>query len=336
MRYLITALVIAGLSAMPARAGDIDRGAATQARLQTLYGAMAAELGTQCPISDPGDVAAFDRCRKALYGDSMLRQNLPDIVLWGRHRGTLIKDTHLTQFAPDVYVGLYAPLFMFRGTAEVSFDPVEQRYKVELPVAFRNRLAPGYFPYPFWHDTGKWTGYQSATALVLHLDPETEQIRVVRYTHNTPDDAVLSAAETRSAAFDGAWLWTDDEGRTQPKVTLFDGLYSPDNPYLAEVEIAYKQLALALRDADCNSCHVPDNPQRIDRLVLLQTPAHAAGESRRILRSVREGSMPEDDFGIEKPLPPEARSRFLAKAEAFDAVISRIKDWEARHADEAP
>lgn len=332
MRFISPLLILAALTVTGASAIATEPNATTQARLQTLYSALASELGAQCPLSKPGDVAAFDQCRKALYGDSKLRQQLPDILLWGRHRGTSIKDTHLTQFAPDVYAGLYAPLFMFKGTAEVSFDASEQLFKAVLPVQFRNRLAPGHFPYPFWHDTGKWSGYQSATALVMHIHPETDQIRVIRYTHGTPNDTVMADAQGRAATFDGAWLWTDEQGITQPQVTVFDGLYSDDNPHLQQIETTYRALALEMRDADCNSCHVPDNPQRMDRLVLLQTPAHAAGESQRILRSVREGAMPEDDFGIEKPLPHDVRARFLEKAEAFDAAVRQVKAWEAQHA----
>ena len=87
-----------------------------------------------------------------------------------------------------------------------------------------------------------------------------------------------------------------------------------------------------MREGECASCHVPDNPQSVKRLVLLQTPAHAAGEVKRILRSVREGSMPEDDFGIEKPLPSAVKARLLEQAEAFDTVLTQASDWEAAHA----
>ena len=74
MRHLITALTFIGLAAAHAQVSAIEPDAATQARLQTTYSAMAEELGAKCPISEPGDVAAFDRCRKALYGDSALRR----------------------------------------------------------------------------------------------------------------------------------------------------------------------------------------------------------------------------------------------------------------------
>lgn len=298
-------------------------------RLQARYSAVAAELGAQCPIAAPEDQAAFDRCRQALFGKSALRDSLPEVLLWGRARGQPIKDTPLTQFAPDVYAGLYAPLFMFEGRATVVFDETEQLYKATLPVRFRNRLAPGQFPYPFWHDATKWGAYQSTTALLFYISPGSGRIKVAQFLPGTVDAPLAAQVAADVAAFDGQWLWTDAAGRTQPQVTLFDGLYSAGNPHLAAIETAYRALALELREGQCNDCHIPKNPNKMKHLVLLQTPAHAAGEVRRILRSVRRGEMPQDDDGKEKALPATVKARLLNKAEAFDAVLTEARQWEA-------
>jgi hypothetical protein len=40
-------------------------------------------------------------------------------------------------------------------------------------------------------------------------------------------------------------------------------------------------------DDICSNCHVPDNPEKMKRLVLLQTPAHEAAEIRRVMAEVR-------------------------------------------------
>ncbi len=300
-------------------------------RLQTTYGELAKQLGSLCPPAAPEDQAAFDRCRQALYGDSLLRRSLPAILLWGRARGLPLKETPLTQFAPDVYAGLYAPLFMFAGTAQVEFDERERLYRATLPVSFRNRLQPGQFPYPFWHDKTKWSSYQSANAIIFFIDPRTEKIKVAQFQSGTPTEEVAAQAAAQAAAFNGYWLWTDAAGHTQPQVTLFDGLYSPNNPFLPKIETTYKALALQMREGECSSCHTPDNPEKIKRLVLLQTPAHAAGEIKRILRSVRDGSMPQDDFGVEKPLDENVKAVLLKKAEAFDAALTSAKTWEKKH-----
>lgn len=325
---LIAVLAILGL--IIGFAATRETSEARLSRLQAQYSALAEELGRLCPIAAPEDQAAFDRCRQALFGDSLLRRDLPDELLWGRARGKPLKDTPLTQFAPDVYAGLYAPLFMFAGTATVEFDEAEQAYKATLPVKFRNRLAPGQFPYPFWHDKTKWSSYQSATALWFWLKPATGKIRIAQFQPGIVSDELLAEASSEAAAFDGKWLWTDASGRTQPQVTVFDGLYSHDNPHLASIETAYRALALEMRNGECDQCHVPDNPNKMQHLVLLQTPAHAAGEIRRILRSVRKGEMPEDKDGHEKPMPAAAKARLLSKAEAFEAVLTEARAWEAQ------
>lgn len=56
--------------------------------------------------------------------------------------------------------------------------------------------------------------------------------------------------------------------------------------------VATRDLAGALSRGTCNECHSPENPQRTKRLVLMQTPVHAAGEIKRIMRTVREDKMP--------------------------------------------
>src|SRR5258708_40168424 len=86
-------------------------------------------------------------------------------------------------------------------------------------------------------------------------------------------------------------MWMDKEGRIQPRVTLFDGLFGADNPYLPKLDFTYRTLALRMRDAQCDNCHVPNNPWNMRRLVLMHTPAHAAGEISRLMTAVRGGRM---------------------------------------------
>ena len=74
--------------------------------------------------------------------------------------------------------------------------------------------------------------------------------------------------------------------------------------------------AISLRDGQCMSCHVPNNPDKMKRLVLLQTPAHAAAEIQRVIASVDRDRMPFDEFGIEKPLKGEIKGPLLERARA--------------------
>ena len=95
-------------------------------------------------------------------------------------------------------------------------------------------------------------------------------------------------------------MWTDANGQSQPRPTLFVGLMRSNNPYLGQLEGTFKDLAGELRKGTCNECHAPDNSVGMKRLVLMQTPAHAAGEIKRIMRAVREDKMPLDDVGLYK------------------------------------
>jgi hypothetical protein len=67
------------------------------------------------------------------------------------------------------------------------------------------------------------------------------------------------------------------------------------------------------------------------RLVLMQTPAHAAGEIKRIMRAVREEKMPLDDVGLYKEMDPAIRAALLRYGAAFEAVVDAARDWEAKN-----
>lgn len=302
-----------------------------QARVERLAVELAGELSTACPMAGPGDQEAFDRCRKTLFGDSALRRNLRPFVHWGRQKNSdptvALKDTNLTQFAPDVLTGMYIPLFMFDGTRKVSFHTGEKLWRVELGAGFRNRLAPGLFPYPFWHEADKWGTYENARSLLIWVDPKSEKIAYAQFTRN--GDAELRTSKVDQGPHDGRWMWTDATGRTQPQVSLFDGLFRADNPYMVKLEDSYRQLALSLREGQCMQCHVPNNPNKMKRLVLLQTPLHAAAEIKRVMDTVRRDRMPLDDYGIEEALPSNVKSVLMERGSAFETLIEAAKAWEA-------
>src|SRR5256885_12482 len=115
---------------------------------------VALELQRVCPPASPADQAAFDRCRRRLFGDSALRRSLAPRLLWGRRHqdaAAALKDTNLTQFAPDVFAGLYVSLFMFSGEYSVEYVERERVYLIQPESAFRNPPPPGQFSYPVRH-----------------------------------------------------------------------------------------------------------------------------------------------------------------------------------------
>lgn len=303
--------------------------------VEALAHGIASGLKSACPLAHAGDQAAFDRCRQSLFGDSQLRRALAPMILWGRQANdpaAPLKETSLTQFVPDVWTGLYAPLFMFDGSSQVRWVESEQLYQVRLGATFRNRLAPGQFPYPFWHSAAKWGAYENANALLLWVSPEQRIVKVAQFSWKDGPLPGIRVQPVNHASFDGQWLWTDAQGKTQPAVTLFDGLFASGNPYKAQLEKDYRALAVSLRDAQCLSCHAPDNADKMKRLVLLQTPAHAAGEISRILKSVRENRMPRDETGIEKPLSPAERQTLLELGAAFEKTVQSARRWDASSA----
>ena len=78
-----------------------------------------------------------------------------------------------------------------------------------------------------------------------------------------------------------------------------------------------------LRKGTCNECHNPDNPQRMGRLVLMQTPVHAAGEIERIMRAVREDKMPVDEMDLYKEIDADIKAGLLSLGAAFESLRGR-------------
>jgi hypothetical protein len=336
-RRLITGGALLLAAFLAADAADIDDDLPDLAdQIAQMASEVALELQQICPPASPSDQAAFDRCRRSLFGDSALRRNLAPRLLWGRRNqdaGAALKDTNLTQFAPDVIAGLYLPLFMFSGEYSNEYVERERLYLIRLRAGFRNLLPPGQFPYPFWHEEAKWGVYQAANSVLLWVNPKTAKIVIGQFTERGSASAVVSA-QPISPKFDGNWMWMDKEGRIQPRVTLFDGLFRQNNPYLQQLDLTYRTLALRMRDAQCDNCHVPNNPWKMRRLVLLHTPAHAAGEISRLMTAVREDRMPlEENSGIEQPLEPALKRALLESGGAFEQLVKAAKDWEAAHRD---
>jgi hypothetical protein len=301
------------------------------ARVDAAAKAIAAELSTLCPVSDPASSAAFDSCRQALFRDSELKRTLAEYVLWGRQRDpkVLLKDSKLTQFGPDVLAGMYLPLFMFNGKYSVAYIEGNGIYQIRLQTAFRNRLTPGEYPYPFWHEDEKWSMYENANEVLLWWDAEKARVKAAQFTVFGTSPPLFAPQHMARPKFDGQWQWTDASGRTQPKVTVFDGLFMANNPYIGKLDGAYKSFALRLREGQCDQCHVPNNPDGMKKLVLLQSPMHAAAEIKRVLKAVREDRMPRDEIGIEQPLDQATKSALLNEGVAFEKLLDAAKLWES-------
>jgi len=223
-----------------AAAQDSQRGA-----VEHFIGTIVRQTATACPLASPADQLALDRCRASLYGDSALRKGLAPVVLWGRPSpdGRRLRDTNLTQFAPDVLSGLYLPMFMLTGDYEINFDPTERLYRARVSALFRNALDLGQYPYPFWHDAKKWADYQAANEVTLWVDPAKVKVVIMQFSARGKPDPRLTSVPRTPPAFDGKWMWTDTNGQSQPRPALFVGLMRGNNPYLAQLEGTFRDLA---------------------------------------------------------------------------------------------
>ena len=66
----------------------------------------------------------------------------------------------------------------------------------------------------------------------------------------------------------------------------------------------------------------------MSRLVLLQTPAHAASEIKRLMKTVRDNEMPVDDSLLYHEIHPDTRAALLDHGGIFEDLIDAARAWE--------
>src|SRR2546429_219417 len=125
--------------------------------------------------------------------------------------------------------------------------------------------------------------YENANQIIFYLNRGSGLIDAALRSSQGSEEGLPPIRSVRPPAFDGQWVWSSAAGKPQPSTGWFDGLMQPDNPHLGDVIDGYRRFATTLRNASCLSCHVPSNPAGAKTLFLLQTPAHAAGEIRKVL-----------------------------------------------------
>lgn len=302
-------------------------------KVKALAASLIGEFAAKCPVKAVDDKKAYEACRDAHFRpESAFRSNMKSFVLWGRPLGGNIdagmKEFRATQFGPEVFSGTYLPMWMWDGTYEVEFVAKDGFFRIVAGAGFRNELDFGQYPYPFWHEPKKWTDYEDANTMALWISPKDFKVGQLTFYKRADKPMVAQTKRRHMPTFDGKWMWVDGAGKAQPAPTLFVGLYSDKNPYLQELDKTYRTFALTMREAQCDTCHVPNNPDKMKRLVLLQTPIHAASEIERSIRDVKRDRMPLDESGTEKPLDDKTRAKFLTDGEAFAKAVKAAREWE--------
>lgn len=316
----ITALVVA--------AGSVNAAALSDMGLEQQAKVLAGSLAAACPMAAYSDEAAFRACAETLRHISL--PLAPEIAWGGDQPDKPIRKKGLTHFNSRVFQDLYMPLFVFTGHWSLDEDATSHTKVIRLEAYFRNALPSGDFPYPFWHSSDKWNAYETANELRFYIDPDGEAFIVTR---DAAGAGQYPGAHTHVSppAFDGAWQWRDATGNLQPHASLFTARYSQSNPGLPALDRTYRAFALRLREESCLSCHTPSNKAGADRLVLLQTPLHAAGEIDNVIKAVKSQEMPQDDIGLRQDIPPADRTAILDAAIAFRDELARADQWEAAH-----
>ncbi len=304
---LLPALVLTAGIAVPATQDDA-----------TVAEALARELIALCPPAAPDDAKARDACADRLVRSALLRESFAPSISFG----TLVagksyrpEESNLTRFNPFVWRRIYLSLFTFPGAYQI--EKAAPYTVIHLPFAFRNRLDPGEYPYPFWHSKAKWQAYQRAVELLFVI----EQGKVIGVYRSPQQDAAKPLVPRE---WDGAWRWTSAKGEDEPRAALYTALFSPANPHVERLDAAYKAFEAEGRKHQCFTCHSPDNGGKMNPLRLLNYPNQALTERHTLVAQLDANAMPPGG-GIEED---DQRLKLLALARDFAAIGDQALDYE--------
>lgn len=284
------------------------------------------------PVAEPGDIAARDAAAERLAECKDLINAAKGEILWGGYNpdqgyspsayelNSTSPITHfqLTEFNPKVWAKLYLSMFMFPGGYEVRREG--DAIVLELDTVFRGELPPGDYPYPFWHSPNKWTAYVNVKKLAMVFEND----RLVSALRVSPHPESLELVRRK---WDAKWTWVDEHGQTQPRVALFDYLFSKDNPHVAPLDESFRKLEARFREQNCMSCHEPDNRGRINNLLLLNYPNQALIMRKSLVTILEANEMPPGSLTAGEP-------KGLRDRAVIDELIELAREFE-RHADRA-
>ncbi len=284
------------------------------------------------PIADPADAAARDAAGEQLAKCRDLINAADGRVLWGGFNPdqgynpaayqltpkSPLEFFQLTELDPVVWAKLYLSTFMFTGKFEVREE--EGVTVLDMEAKFRGDLAPGEYPYPFWHSPNKWTAYMNASRVYLLFD----RGRLLAGLRKAPPPESLKLIRKK---WDAKWSWVDEKGQPQPRVALFDYLFSKDNPHVASLEKSYRELEENFRSQNCMSCHAPDNQSKINDLLLLNYPNQSLVMRRTLVSVLEENYMPPGDKLAKSP-------EGVQDKHVLADLLRLAKEFE-KHADDA-
>lgn len=284
------------------------------------------------PVPDVSDAHARDAAAVKLAQCQEFINAAGESMLWGgfdEKKGYDPEVHNLNWFSPIVWSKLYLSTFMFTGGYRVH---EEGKYTVlEVDAKFRDSLDAGDYPYPFWHSPKKWQAYVDAGALVVVF--EGPKVSAVYRKGGVHDPAKPLA----NKMWDGKWTWTDEQGNTQPRASLYTYSLSSDNPHRSTLDTAYRNLEQKFRSQNCMECHAPDNTAKATKLQMLNYPNQALAGRHTIVQMLREDKMPPMDKDTGKPAGlhnDTVREELIKLALVFEKEADAALKYESSRKDE--
>lgn len=291
-------------------------------------------LRQACPLADPGDEEARNACAAALTDYVLLKDAMANPFLWGGQQeqdGGVTDgwslDGHVTKFDPRVFRRMYLSLYSFGG--DFTVEAISGgRTALHLTPRFRNKLDMGSYPYPFWHRISKWESYQLANELVLIIKDRKIQGAQRSFAAKT------DRSDFVTHEWGGQWEWRRG-GEVMPFNALYTYLFSKENPYVKDLDAAYRAMETKLRAQNCMVCHSPDNGPGMEQLELFSYPNQALTGRHRIVEQLEQNAMPTLDppRGFTLGMADEAaRQELLGLARRFAALGDQAMAWDGENA----
>ena len=286
---------------------------------------IAVELAADAPMAKRDDVMAYAAASRKLADSKLLQSVSDETILCGLHtEGKPIDPAEhdVTEFDPRVWRGEYLSEFMFTG--EHNIERAGSYTVLFMNCNFRNEMDPGDYPYPFWHSQKKWQSYQLTKKLLLVF----EKGKLIAGFRSSDEDPTRP---TVARKFDGNWHWSGKDNTVEPHVSLYANLFSKENPRVAGLETAYRNLESASRQSNCMSCHSPDNASHTKKLLLLNFPNQALAARHSIVKELESDLMPPKDInkGVPGGIADETqKSKMIELARIFSEAADKALEYE--------
>jgi len=315
MKPTYTLVALALIAACETKPADRDVAFATS---------IAKGLLDACPEGDnPGDETARNECAAKLTNFTALRNAMREPFIWGGQPagGGYQLNKKLNKFNARVWRRMYLSTFMFGS--DYTIEQVGDTTVLHIPVRFRGAMSTGAYPYPFWHSEKKWDAYNYATTIHFVI----QNGGIPGALRGTEQDKVRPKV---AHTWDGLWRW-QRAGVAMPYVSIYDYLFSKDNPHTAQLNEAYRALEAGMRPHNCNACHAPDNQGESDKLEFFVYPNQALTGRHDIVAQVMDNTMPPEDNTLHLPagiVDDSERELLLKLARDFETAGDEALAWE--------